>query len=87
MAHDGLARAVLPAHAPMDGDTIFAVSTGRTPLARPIADLTELGHLATQVFARAVARGVFEAAALPHPGAQPAWRDRFGASTDLRAGR
>ena len=84
MAHDGLARAVLPAHAPMDGDTIFAVSTGARPLvegnrgAQPIAELTELGHLATQVFARAVARGVFEATALPHPGAQRAWRDRFG---------
>jgi len=28
MAHDGLARAVLPAHAPLDGDTIFAAATG-----------------------------------------------------------
>ncbi|MEE3850821.1 P1 family peptidase [Gordonia sp. LSe1-13] len=26
--HDGLARAILPAHSPLDGDTIFAVSTG-----------------------------------------------------------
>ena len=77
MAHDGLARAVLPAHAPMDGDTIFAVSTGARPMTHPIAELTELGHLATQVFARAVARGVYEATALPHPGAQPAWRDLF----------
>ncbi|HET6237052.1 MAG TPA: P1 family peptidase, partial [Acetobacteraceae bacterium] len=32
MAHDGLARAVLPAHAPMDGDTIFAAATGYRPL-------------------------------------------------------
>jgi L-aminopeptidase/D-esterase-like protein len=77
MAHDGLARAVLPAHAPMDGDTIFAVSTGSRPMTQPIAELTELGHLATQVFARAVARGVFEATALSHPGAQQAWRDGF----------
>ena len=28
MAHDGLARAVRPAHTPFDGDTLFAVSTG-----------------------------------------------------------
>jgi L-aminopeptidase/D-esterase-like protein len=26
--HDGLARAIRPAHSPLDGDTIFAVSTG-----------------------------------------------------------
>jgi L-aminopeptidase/D-esterase-like protein len=74
MAHDGLARAVLPAHAPMDGDTIFAASTG---LAGP-ADLTALGHAATQVMARAIARGVYEATALPYPGALPAWRDLPG---------
>jgi L-aminopeptidase/D-esterase-like protein len=81
MAHDGLARAVLPAHAPMDGDTIFAAATGRVALADPIRDLTELGHTATQVFARAVARGVYEATALALPGALPAWRDRFGGPT------
>lgn len=77
MAHDGLARAVLPAHAPMDGDTIFASSTGARPLHDPVAELTGLGHAATLAFARAVARGVFEAQALPYPGALPAWRDRY----------
>jgi L-aminopeptidase/D-esterase-like protein len=71
MAHDGLARAILPAHAPMDGDTIFAAATA----ARGRADLTALGHAASQVMARAIARGVFEATALPYPGAQRAWRD------------
>jgi L-aminopeptidase/D-esterase-like protein len=75
MAHDGLARAVLPAHAPLDGDTIFSAATGARPLASP-RDLTELGHAATSVFARAVARGVFEATSFP--GGQPAWHDRFG---------
>ncbi|MBN9511618.1 MAG: P1 family peptidase [Alphaproteobacteria bacterium] len=79
MAHDGLARAVLPAHAPGDGDTIFAAATGRRPLREPVAELTELGHAAAAVFARAIGRAVFCAAALPHKGAQPAWRDRFGA--------
>lgn len=77
MAHDGLARAVLPAHAPLDGDTIFAASTGLRPMANPVLELTELGHLATQVMARAIARGVYEASALPVPGAQLSWRDRF----------
>jgi L-aminopeptidase/D-esterase-like protein len=75
-AHDGLARAVLPAHLPMDGDTIFSVSTGTRSLADP-RDLTDLCHAATAVFARAVARGVFEATSFP--GGQPAWRDRFAA--------
>jgi len=78
MAHDGLARAVLPAHAPMDGDTLFAAATGARPLADPVLELTELGHAAITVVARAIARGVYEATALPAPGAQPAWRDRFG---------
>jgi L-aminopeptidase/D-esterase-like protein len=80
MAHDGLARAVLPAHAPLDGDTIFAAATGLRPMHDPVFELTELGHLATQVMARAIARGVYEAAALPVPGAQPSWRDRFATS-------
>jgi L-aminopeptidase/D-esterase-like protein len=80
MAHDGLARAVLPAHAPMDGDTIFAAATGYRPLGEAIPDLTALGFAATMVMARAIARGVFAATALPVPGGQPAWRDRFGAA-------
>jgi L-aminopeptidase/D-esterase-like protein len=77
MAHDGLARAVLPAHAPMDGDTIFAAATGLRPLDEPVRDVTELGHAATLTMARAIARGVYEAAALALPGAQRSWRDRF----------
>jgi L-aminopeptidase/D-esterase-like protein len=81
MAHDGLARAVLPAHAPLDGDTIFAAATGVRPLADPMRELTELGHAATLVMARAIARGVYEAAALDVPGAQRSWRDRFAAAS------
>ena len=77
MAHDGLARAVLPAHAPMDEDTIFAAATGALPLVNPNRDLTELGHAATLVMARAIARGVYEATALPARGAQKSWRDLF----------
>jgi L-aminopeptidase/D-esterase-like protein len=76
MAHDGLARAVLPAHLPGDGDTIFAAATGKIPM-DDMGAFAELCHLATLVTARAVARGVFEATALPNPSAQPSWRDRF----------
>jgi len=80
MAHDGLARAVLPAHAPLDGDTIFAAATGYRPLGEAIPELTALGFAAILVMARAIARGVFAATALPVPGGQPAWFDRFGAT-------
>ncbi|MFW0787330.1 P1 family peptidase [Gordonia sp. CPCC 206044] len=34
--HDGLARAITPAHSPLDGDTIFAVSTGAVPVQSPV---------------------------------------------------
>ena len=77
MAHDGLARAVLPAHAPMDGDTMFAAATGVRPLTDEARELTEIGHAATLVMARAIARGVYEARPLPVAGAQRSWRERF----------
>ncbi len=78
MADDGLARAVRPAHAPMDGDTVFAVATQKKPLTDPLPDLTEIGMAAGDCLARAIARGVYEATALPFPGVLPAWRDKFG---------
>jgi L-aminopeptidase/D-esterase-like protein len=59
---------------------MFAAATGMRPLKDPVRELTELGHLATQVTARAIARGVYAATALPVPGAQPSWRDRFSTS-------
>jgi L-aminopeptidase/D-esterase-like protein len=69
---------VLPAHAPLDGDTIFAAATGLRALTDPIAELTELGYAAALAMARAIGRGVYEATALPVEAAQPAWRDLFG---------
>ncbi len=78
MADDGLARAVRPAHAPMDGDTVFAVATQKKPLTDALPDLTEIGMAAGDCLARAIARGVYEATALPFAGALPAWRDKFG---------
>ncbi|MGG7516763.1 P1 family peptidase [Allorhizobium undicola] len=76
LAHDGLARAVLPAHLAADGDTIFAAATGEKPQREP-TDFMEICHLATQTMARAVARGVYEATRLPYADAQAAWRDIF----------
>ncbi len=79
-AHDGFARALLPTHLPLDGDTVFAASTGRH--ARDdMPGFMELCHLATIVMARAIARGVYEATALPVEGGQVAWRDRFAKPT------
>jgi L-aminopeptidase/D-esterase-like protein len=77
VAHDGLARAIYPVHTPLDGDIVFAASTTNRPLADPIYGFAELGALAANVLARAVARAVYEATALPFAGALPAWRDRF----------
>jgi L-aminopeptidase/D-esterase-like protein len=80
MADDGLARAIRPAHAPMDGDTVFAVATLRKPMREGAYDLTEIGLAAADCLARAIARGVYEATALPFPGALPAWKDRYAAA-------
>ncbi|SFU99865.1 L-aminopeptidase/D-esterase [Methylobacterium sp. 174MFSha1.1] len=77
-AQDGLARAIVPAHTPLDGDLVFAAATGAVPLADPVGDLARLGDAAARVLARAVALGVYHARALPVAGAQEAWRDRFG---------
>jgi len=78
MAQTGFARAIYPVHTPLDGDIVFAAATGSKPLPDPLYSLTALGSLAANVLARAVARGVYEANALPHPDTLPSWRDKFG---------
>lgn len=78
MAQDGLARAIYPVHTPLDGDVVFSAATGDKALADPFYGLAELGMVAANVMARAIARGVYEATALPFPGAVQSWRDRFG---------
>ena len=77
IAHTGFARAIYPVHAPTDGDVLFAAATCEKPI-EPLVGLTELGTVAANVVARAIARGVYGATTLPFPGAQPAWKDRFG---------
>jgi L-aminopeptidase/D-esterase-like protein len=78
MAQDGFARAIYPAHTPLDGDTLFAAATGVKPLRDPAFSVSDIGSTAANVLARAIARGVYEARALPFSGARPSWRDRFG---------
>jgi L-aminopeptidase/D-esterase-like protein len=65
MAHDGMARALRPVHAPVDGDVVFALSTGELPMPEPWQlTLTGLGSLAADCLARAIGRGVFAAESL-----------------------
>jgi L-aminopeptidase/D-esterase-like protein len=73
----GFARAIYPVHAPLDGDAVFAAATCAKPV-DPLYGLTELGMVAANVMARAIARGVYEAEALPFAGALPSWKMRFG---------
>jgi D-aminopeptidase len=77
-AQDGLARAGYPVHTSLDGDVVFAAATGAKPLTDPTFAFMRLGAIAANVVARAVARGVYEATALPFAGALPSWRDKFG---------
>ncbi len=62
MAHDGLARAINPAHTASDGDTIFTLATGRSTRT---ANVTLIGALAAEAMARAVVRAVQAAKGVP----------------------
>ena len=79
-AHGGLHKALRFAHALTDGDTVFAVATGRAVRAVETRNVVEIGAVAADCLARAIARGVYEATALPCAPAHPAWRDRFAPS-------
>ncbi len=78
MAHDGMARALRPAHAAMDGDTVFAAATGAARSIPTLRDKIEIGASAADCLARAIARAIYEATPLPFAGAQPCWRGKFG---------
>lgn len=70
MAHDGLARAIVPAHTPADGDTLFALATGQHLEG---ASLLQIGALAADVVATAIVRAVRTAESIP---GYPATTDR-----------
>jgi L-aminopeptidase/D-esterase-like protein len=53
MTQDGIARTIRPAHTMLDGDTIFALSTGSRK-----ADVTSVGSFAAEVMAQAILRAV-----------------------------
>ena len=77
-AHDGRAGALTPSHTPLDGDVIFAAAVGDKKLSDPVYSLTELGTVAANVLARAIARGVYSAKALNFPVALASWQDWHG---------
>jgi L-aminopeptidase/D-esterase-like protein len=62
MAHDGLARAIVPAHTSMDGDTIFALATGTREGA---ANLDRIGALAADATTEAILRAIRAAKSIP----------------------
>ncbi|YBV97677.1 P1 family peptidase [Phyllobacteriaceae bacterium JZ32] len=68
-AHDGFARAIWPAHTPLDGDLVFALATGTSGTAPRGDDFIDLCAAAASTMARAIARGVHAA--------EPAENDRF----------
>ncbi|MEY9532036.1 P1 family peptidase [Sinorhizobium fredii] len=71
-AHDGFSRALWPSHTPLDGDLVFALSTcasGKKPL---LEDFIDLSAAAAATMARAIARGVHDAAAAAGD-LKPAW--------------
>jgi L-aminopeptidase/D-esterase-like protein len=73
MAQDALPRCIQPSHTPWDGDTVFALATGRWSAqgTKPV-DLTLIGALAADVLATAIVRGVEQASTW---GPYPAVRD------------
>lgn len=72
MAHDGMARAIRPAHTMFDGDTIFCLATGQKELpeapgffiAPRALSLNELGHAAANCMSRAIIHAILKADSL-----------------------
>jgi putative pantetheine hydrolase len=80
MAHDGLARAIRPAHTMFDGDSIFCLATCRIPLPEvsgffpaPHAQaINDIGQAAADCTARAIVHAILNAAGFA---GLPAFRD------------
>jgi L-aminopeptidase/D-esterase-like protein len=62
MAHAGLARTLRPSHTPADGDTVFALATGRRAVPEP--DVMAIGAFAARALERSIVRGVLAASGL-----------------------
>jgi len=77
MAHDGIARSVSPSHTPMDGDTIFAISTNQDKSFKQLdnVDILTLGSRGSDCVARACNRAVYEAHSIGK--SKPSWKSLF----------
>ena len=79
MSHDGIARSIHPSHTPMDGDTIFAITTNQIEdeLNSPVSknDLTILGSRCSDCVARACNRAIYEAESIDN--LKPSWKELF----------
>ena len=62
MSHDGIARAINPAHTMGDGDTLFALSTATSGVR---ANVTAVGALAAEAVSDAILRAVMRAKSVP----------------------
>ncbi len=76
MAGAGMARAIFPVFSSFDGDIVFALATGKTPLKDPQTALPWIGAAAANCLTRAIARGVYEASGYL-PNGTPAYRKLF----------
>ena len=78
MATDGLATAIRPAHTPSDGDTVFALATGKFDLAIEAHPslITLLGAMAARALGQAIVNGVQAAEGLVGVPSPSEWRRR-----------
>lgn len=89
--HDGLARAIRPAHSPLDGDTLFALSTGTAnlPETGPVPDafpaelpvLAAVCEAAAEVVQRAIVDALLSATGLA---GIPSYRDVYSTAFTRR---
>ncbi|MDG1982115.1 MAG: P1 family peptidase [Alphaproteobacteria bacterium] len=76
MAHDGIAKSLSPAHTPMDGDTIFAISTHQNNKSElDNIDILAMGSRISDCVARACNRAVYEAVSTIK--SKPTWKELF----------
>ncbi len=75
-AHDGFARALWPAHTPLDGDLIFALATGGSGETLTLDGSINMSATAASTMSRAIARAIFHASEAPND-LFPTWAKAF----------
>ena len=83
MAHDGIARAVRPAHTMFDGDTVFSLATGELDPAvlkqqaawgNMAANMNKIGSAAADALSRAIVHAMLNAQTV---GDVPCYKDKY----------